>query len=321
MRDVIPPRTTISNRIITMAAASTPTHDAPLIACPLCCSEQIQRHDHDFRGEVIFLCHRCKLQFMNPQYTDEHLTAFYAKYTKVEQDLPFWRDEYRTASKEDDLQRIEEFVEPGLFLSVGCGDGLELGVARERGWRVEGYDVDPQVTARVTQKLGTKVHSGDFFELGLSSDHYDCVFLDQVLEHPKNPQCYLSEIHRILKPTGVVFIACPNIHSLTCRWKTAVGKLGLKKRRGNHYSSFHHLFYYSPAVLKNIMQRWHGFHVVVAEGDPLSGLTDRTGQDRWIGRALNLIRRRLPVLESSFRLIAKKASQSQTVAKHRLAAA
>jgi len=56
-------------------------YDEALKACPLCESVQIRRYDHDELGNVIFRCRQCRLKFMNPQYTDRHLGAYYSMTT------------------------------------------------------------------------------------------------------------------------------------------------------------------------------------------------------------------------------------------------
>jgi SAM-dependent methyltransferase len=290
-----------------MSGSPLPVFDRPLTDCPLCGSARIVEFDHDYQDRKISLCRNCALMFMNPQYTDEFLAEFYSnyayrdpKFTKAEMDR-------RIFSKTNDLEMVERYVTPGRFLSVGCGDGLELTLARRRGWQVEGYDVDPQITRRVAGELGVPVHCGDFVNLGLPADRYDCIFLDQVLEHPKNPQEYLTEINRLLRASGVAFIGCPNIRSLSNVTKTFLGLLGLKKRRGSHYDMFHHLFYYSPRALCNVMRCYYGFEVLAVEGDPYAGLRCKV-RPSLAARVLTSMRRRFPVFESTFRLVARKAA-------------
>ena len=283
--------------------------DKPLTACPICGSPRICPYDHDYHGRVIFRCRRCGVKFINPQYTDSHLAEYYAKYTRVDRPEGTVRTVTRATAKSDAIRLASRYVRPGRFLSIGCGDGLELELAREQGWQVEGYDVDPETTQRVSKRISATIHSGDFFGLELPANAYDCVFLDQVLEHPKNPQDYLTEIRRILRPGGVVYIGCPNMMSLANFGKTMLGKLGLKSRRGKHYASNHHLFFYSAPVLKNILQRYFGFRVRVAQGDPLGGI-QRSAEAGWTGRTLAYFRRELPMLESSFRIVAEKVAES-----------
>jgi len=169
--------------------------------------------------------------------------------------------------------------------------------------------VDPVSMQRVSREHGVRIHTGDFFELGLPGDHYDCIFADQVLEHLKSPGDYLREFYRILRPGGILFIGVPNIESISCKLKTLRGKLGLKKNRGEHYACFHHLFYYSPATLKRNLEQRYEFQVQIIQGTPFSGGHDHQKQPpstKWSARVVYALQRRYPSLESTFRLIARK---------------
>ena len=107
--------------------------DRPLAACPLCSAASIRPYDRDFRGVKISRCGRCGVKFMNPQYTDGYLSAFYAQY--ITPDEP---EELGAELMAVELQRrvenfamIEQFVPVGRLFSIGCGYGKELVVARQ----------------------------------------------------------------------------------------------------------------------------------------------------------------------------------------------
>ncbi|GAB3254941.1 class I SAM-dependent methyltransferase [Nocardioides dilutus] len=46
-------------------------------------------------------------------------------------------------------------------------------------------------------------------DMPMADDTYDLVFCSQVLEHVTDPRAALAEIHRVLKPTGQVWISAP----------------------------------------------------------------------------------------------------------------
>jgi len=290
---------------------NAPQFDRPLTACTLCGSAKIRRFDRDFRGRAIFRCRECGLKLMNPPYCDAYLAAYYARYIPEPAEVEPIRQARRRMSKIDDMALVERCVEPGRLLSIGCGDGLELQIAAMHGWEAEGYDVDPLTTRRVAARTGRPVYCGDFFSLGLPSDYYDCVFMDQVLEHPKNPGDYLREAYRILRPVGVLFVGCPNIESIASQWKTLLGKVGLKRTRGKHYDTTHHLSYFSPWQLRRALRTHFGFEVVVIEGDPLSGQKPRLENRTRCGRLMTRLRRRFPVLEGTFRIVARKPGTAE----------
>ena len=56
------------------------------ITCPICGSSNIAQYHKDFRENAIYKCKNCTVQFMNPVYTDEYLSDYYAKYYTGEVD-------------------------------------------------------------------------------------------------------------------------------------------------------------------------------------------------------------------------------------------
>jgi SAM-dependent methyltransferase len=282
-------------------AVLRPAFDPPLTACALCGGTGIRDYDRDFRGVTIARCDGCGVKFMNPQYTDDYLVEYYAGYTREEQESPE-RRAMRIAQKTEKIALVERYMEPGRFFSIGCGDGTELRVATSRGWSAEGYDVDPVTCERIARRTGVPIHSGDLYALSLEDARYDCVYLDQVLEHPKTPGEHLRVCHRILKPGGVLLIAVPNIDSLSSSLKTLLGRTGLKRRRGKHYDSWHHLFYYSPATLPALLERHYDFRVLLVQGDPKP-----KPRPTIVTRVHDWAARRMPALDSTFVLLAQRA--------------
>jgi SAM-dependent methyltransferase len=283
-----------------MTDARTPTFDPPLERCPLCTSGEIAPFDRDHGGISIWRCRRCTVRFMNPQYTDSYLAAFYSRY--IDEFEQAQSPEYltrRRAAKTEHLAAVERHVAPGRLFSIGVGDGLELRIARERGWSVEGYDVDPRTTERVAQDAGATVYSGDLFAHDLAENGYDCVFLDQVLEHPKNPADYLRLCHRILRPGGVLYLGIPNVGSLACEWKRVLGKIGLGGTRGKFYATQHHLSYFSHHAVAEVL-RQHRFDVLELSGDPKP--YDGLNPVRLLKQRLN---RWFPMTDSSVRVLAR----------------
>lgn len=278
-----------------------PEFDPPLTGCPLCGASAIERYDEDFRGVTIDRCTRCGVKFMNPQYTDAYLVAFYAGYiAKCDGGEDPARVVRRARAKDAHIAEIERFVRPGRFFAVGAGDGVEIEVALRRGWEVVGYDVDPGTTEQVAARTGVPVWSGDLFAIPIADASFDAVFMDQVLEHPKNPGDYLRLCRRILRPGGVLYLGVPNIESVSSRWQTVAGRARLKQRRGRHYDSWHHLFYYGPGSLRTILEQHHGFEVLLVEGDP-----GRPEGASPLAAASSALQRRFPSLDSSLRLIAR----------------
>ena len=97
----------------------------------------------------------------------------------------------------------------GAFLSVGFGQGDDLVVARELGFkRVIGIDVDKGAVAKLGKEFETRVYNGKKFPVPSSS--LDVVMMNNVLEHLQDPVPTIKEIARVLKKGGHAIITTPD---------------------------------------------------------------------------------------------------------------
>lgn len=272
--------------------------DPKLKQCPLCHSSEVKDHKKDFNGIHISLCQGCNIEFMNPQYTDDYLATFYAQYQREDSKHHRYGEKIkpRELVHEYNYKQIEGYIQPGKLLCVGCGNGLDVKVGLDRGWNAEGYEVGEKYTQELSKKLNTNIYHGDFTKLN-PNKKYSCIYLNHVLEHPKNPGAYLDKIVELLCDNGLLYIACPNIDSFSNRLKTVMEKLGLKKSIGKHYDTWHHLFYYSPSKLKRLLEKEYGFEVLYTGNDKKAKATTTKVEHSFIDDI---------AYKSSFRLIARK---------------
>lgn len=277
--------------------------DPPAEQCNLCQSSEIYHKLEDYRGIQIYQCSNCSIQFMNPQYTKVYLQDFYSKYQESDNKNHRYKDNesLRISIHEKNLADIENFSIKGRFLSIGCGQGHDLIAAQKRGWIPEGYEVESQFAAMLSKELAIPIQSGEFLEVPYKSEHYDCIYLNHVLEHPKDPSLYLKRCYELLKRGGILYIACPNISSLAIKIKKATDVLGISKRKGKYYDSWQHLFYYSPATLIPVLEKYYSFRVCLVGNDRKYQPDQSSFSRRWA----DYLASRLPY-KSSFRMIAQK---------------
>jgi 2-polyprenyl-3-methyl-5-hydroxy-6-metoxy-1,4-benzoquinol methylase len=237
--------------------------DPPLAQCLICDSDDIHEYHRDANDVRIFRCRGCGVQFMNPQYSDRHLADYYSRYTRVE---PEW-DEPLAYCHNLYLKILETYVpSKGALLDVGSGRGHLLAAALQRGWNAEGYEIDGPLARELSARLGTEVKCGDFPELGWRAGQFDAVVMLHVLEHVKNPARYLRAIRTMLAENGILFLALPNIHSLSSRAKFFLEKLRLRtKNVGAYYDTGHHLWYFTPETLTHLLSGF-GFDVRYTRG-------------------------------------------------------
>ncbi len=114
------------------------------------------------------------------------------------------------AMAERDVRHLPAPAAGARLLDMGCGSGAFVRRAIKLGYNAEGLEFDAQaVTAAVNE--GLPVREGSLPETGLPQESYDVVMLSQVIEHLHDPLAALREIHRLLKPGGLLWLATPNM--------------------------------------------------------------------------------------------------------------
>lgn len=109
--------------------------------------------------------------------------------------------------------------EKGIFLEVGCGEGIALKYAQDVGYSIYGQDVSGYFSTVVKKKTGIDIFVGSLQDAKYNENFFDVVYMDSVLEHVNSPISLLREIHKIIKPEGILYLVLPNEDSLVndCR--------------------------------------------------------------------------------------------------------
>ncbi len=108
---------------------------------------------------------------------------------------------------------------PPRVLAAGCGLGHEARYIHGRlGGEVVGIDTDLPDGAACAED-GLTLMEASVLELPFPDGHFDAVFYHHVIEHVPDAPGSLSELARVLRPGGWLYVGTPNRHR-------AVGYLG-----------------------------------------------------------------------------------------------
>lgn len=103
----------------------------------------------------------------------------------------------------------------GAVLELGCGEGYGMALLAKHCDQYLGVDKYPVPNLRIPPNA--RVMQAVFPPLGgINSNQFDAVVTFQVIEHLDDDLGFLKEIHRVLKPGGVLLLTTPNrLMSLT----------------------------------------------------------------------------------------------------------
>jgi 2-polyprenyl-3-methyl-5-hydroxy-6-metoxy-1,4-benzoquinol methylase len=127
---------------------------------------------------------------------------------------------------------------PGLrLLDVACARGEFVAAAETLGFDAEG--VEPVVElAHAGRAAGRKLHAGLLEDQHFAAGTFDAATLFEVIERLRDPISLLREIHRILKPGGVLLLSTGNGASWTARVIRQDWDYFQTRQDGRHVSFF-----------------------------------------------------------------------------------
>jgi SAM-dependent methyltransferase len=198
-------------------------------------------------------CQSCGLVYQNPRPTPDEMSQHYPP-------------EYESYSTPDDtgnaswllqqaiqlgLRKRGRFItrhkQSGRLLDIGCATGFFLNGMRAQGqWDLYGVEISPYAARVAQEKYGLNVRIGTLEDAAFPDNFFDVVTLWDVLEHLHEPVKSLQEIHRVLKPDGLLVFRVPNLASLDARlfgpfWA------GLDPPR--------HLYVFSPRTVETLLHK------------------------------------------------------------------
>lgn len=227
-------------------------------------------------------CRRCRHVFMNPQPTAESIPSCYPiNYGPHRPDSNSTSAKPATATKADTptkpqqqaiirpwYMRLGAGHLPGLkslynwltdkksetiptdapgktAVEIGCANGDFLRRLRESGWDAVG--IEPAAHAAETaRQRGFVVHHGMLESIALPPQSTDAVFAWMVIEHLPQPATALKQIHRILRPGGVIAFSVPNFGC----WEPIVF--------GRHWDAYElprHLQHFTPKTITRLLKQ------------------------------------------------------------------
>ena len=201
------------------------------IPCPVCGSGEkkiYERYGHRLQYTYV-LCLNCRnvYQSPRPKYDEHFLQAAYGNYHLFRED-----HEYGGAALKGFEEEAAEIIafdrKKEALLDVGCAMGDFLFCAKKHYPVVCGTEISGTMARFAAQKLQVTVHNTQFTSLAIK-ERFSCIHLSHVIEHVPNPNDWLVQAKKLLRPEGILVICVPNMFSFSRVVKLRLTKLGLRK--------------------------------------------------------------------------------------------
>jgi SAM-dependent methyltransferase len=217
--------------------------------CPLCERES----DGRIRNSgwfSHFLCGDCGTEVLSesrgePAYPDDYFGNDVEKFRGTAGGIRRYWHEKRAAH----LRTITGPEAKSLY-DIGCGDGLFLKSASEKGFSIGGLEPMDKAREQARKKLGCEIDK-EPFETS-HGEEYDVVTAWQVIEHIERPGELFEAVHKNLKPGGIFSVSTVNLDS----WQSRL--FGTKWL---HLDPPRHLWVAGRIRVEDLLTR-HGFTIV-----------------------------------------------------------
>lgn len=255
-----------------------------LVCCPLCGSSEerikypIDAHylyGHtrvDVSGHQIgvAVCSKCEHQFIQPCPTRDFLTLFYASYMSAAKggfykarqagEIPDVFREYYSPWL-DEIKEMQDVAKPTL-LDIGCGLGMFLRLAREKGFRVVGIEPNDEAVERLSKEFSIMAYNS-LLEDYSPEEKFDVVTMWDLLEHLARPNMAIEKAFLMLNRGGLLVLEIPIRDSLLHWAAKGLYWVSFGKVRRPLFLTYgvHHLQYLSEKSVVSLLVE-HGFEVI-----------------------------------------------------------
>ncbi|MHB8510930.1 MAG: class I SAM-dependent methyltransferase [Actinomycetota bacterium] len=235
-------------------------------ACPICGARDGRSVHTEPMGELsspltgrfpkdlvmhVIRCKSCGFLYANPRPTQSILDERYQHMSDIDFNLN--GQQARVRMFEHLIDRlIERHPAPGKILDVGCFTGTLLETAQSRGWEPWGVEINKVASSYAREELGMHVFTSLLLHAGFETNFFDAVAMTDVAEHVLDPKETFEEIHRILKPGGMLVMTVPNGRVQLPKEHL---KRRLKKGPGVVIGGLGHVNHFSPSSVRSLLRR------------------------------------------------------------------
>lgn len=113
----------------------------------------------------------------------------------------------------DILETFRTYIPSRIYpkiLEIGAGAGVDMSVLIEKGYEAKGVDMLPANIDYAKEHFGLKIFKMDMHDMTFPSGSFDGILSIQTFEHALSPFIAASEMCRVLRYGGRVFLDTPD---------------------------------------------------------------------------------------------------------------
>ncbi len=211
--------------------SKTPGNETELlINCP-CCGSLPGNH-REFYTYPLFSyvkCRKCSLVFQNPQPVFDDLAkrydGEYFDYEICNGDV--FLDLMLKGLDDVSFDSLDFSSGEKTVLDIGCATGKLLNYFREKGWRTSGVEICREAAEYGNRLYNVNISTRPLEENAFPDSTFSFIHASHLIEHLNNPDTFLNEVYRILKPGGYLALVTPNIDGFQSvlfgkNWRSAI---------------------------------------------------------------------------------------------------
>ena len=230
-------------------------------------------------ADAYWLCPHCGgLSLVTPPARQHNSLFEGAERARLQRDLEEARQEYFLRHLVRVEKHMTEAVQDWRLMEIGCGSGVLLRIAAERGWRADALELSPALaTLAACGNPHANISVSDVSEYTHGAADYHAVIALDVLEHVLDPELMLRNCGAMLKPGGLLLLQTPNTMGLRAR---------LQGEAWEMRDPAQHLNLCSPKGLRLLLEAT-GFKVV--ELHTVSGTGLELGVAKWLAHGKQFV--------------------------------
>lgn len=223
-------------------------------ACPVCDATQFETHlqvkDWMITKEVFTIqkCTSCGFHFTNPIPSEDTIGTYYKSESYVSHSstnkglVNKLYNIVRNVTLSKKVSLIRSYAKGNSVLDIGSGTGHFLNACKQNSLDVQGLEPDTDARSYAIDNFDLFLEPLDTLE-SIPSNSKDVITMWHVLEHVYHLKRDISQITRVLKDDGTLFIAVPNMNSYDAK---------LYKEYWAAYDVPRHLYHFQENTIKEL---------------------------------------------------------------------